>query len=356
MPRSFYIREAQLDLQQRSIVDKRLEQNLVVTGGAGSGKSVLALWKAKAIQERGKSVLYVVKTVSLKQFMKDGVSAVGLDSSTITSFNKCFKFTINEEGEFENHGWKLGDYDYIILDEATDLEKEEVQELIQHCTYFIAFGDNDQQLFAFKGTMTTVEDIAKTMNMNPENDVDYLTHNHRLPKKIARLVVYAHPSINMNTPNGTSKADNYVRRCTNEGTEMPHVFGYSSEEEQFKHIMKIIRNKNGGLKDVGILFRNRDTMSRAYDFFEANDMEVSMIKDSNFFGSFQSDAPKLMTYHGAKGLQFETVFVPNCDGNVSDIAPLYVALTRTYSSLYVMYTGAMPSVFRNAPKNLYETN
>ena len=84
MPRSFYIREAQLDLQQRSIVDKRLEQNLVVTGGAGSGKSVLALWKAKAIQERGKSVLYVVKTVSLKQFMKDGVSAAGLDRSGST--------------------------------------------------------------------------------------------------------------------------------------------------------------------------------------------------------------------------------------------------------------------------------
>lgn len=40
---SFYVKESQLDLQQKGVLQKKLAQHLVVTGGAGSGKSILAL-------------------------------------------------------------------------------------------------------------------------------------------------------------------------------------------------------------------------------------------------------------------------------------------------------------------------
>ena len=43
---SFYVKESQLDLQQKGVLQKKLAQHLVVTGGAGSGKSILALLKA----------------------------------------------------------------------------------------------------------------------------------------------------------------------------------------------------------------------------------------------------------------------------------------------------------------------
>lgn len=356
MPRNFYIKESQLDIQQRNLVNKRLDQNLVVTGGAGSGKSILALWKAKEIQDQGKSVLYVVKTVSLTEFMREGISDVGLKPGTVRSYNKCFQFRKNEDGDWVNLGWKLADYDYIILDEATDLTIPEVKELINHCKYFIAFGDNDQQLFSFAGTTTTVDDIARDMGMDPENDMDHLIFNHRLPKTVARLVVYAHPSININGLTGNVNAQEYITRCTNEGVEKPHIIGFQSESEELDHIIKIIKNKNGGLKDVGILFRDKDSMQRAYDYFKENDLPAMMIKDGHFTGTFRSDTPKLMTYHSSKGLQFETVFLPNCGGSATDIAPLYVALTRTYSSLYVMYTGAFPLIFQNVPNGIYVNN
>lgn len=349
--KSFYIKESQLDIQQKDIVDRRLDLNLVVTGGAGSGKSVLALWKAKAIQDKGESVLYVVKTVALTRFMKDGVSSVGLHPGTICSFNKCFYWRKNEDDEWVKGSWKLDDhYDYIILDEATDLDESEVRELIKHCTYFIAFGDNDQQLYSFKDTTTTIEDIASELSMNDK--IDYLLYNHRLPKKIARLVIYAHPSI---VPNSTD-AKTFVTRCTSEGPELPHIFRFQDEESQFDEIIKIINNKNGGLKDVGILFRDRESMRRAYNYFISNDLPVSMITDSQFIGQpFESDAPKLMTYHGSKGLQFETVFIPNCPDSY-DRAPLYVALTRTYAYLYIMHTGSRPSAFSMVPESMFDSN
>lgn len=367
---SFYVKESQLDLQQKNVLQKKLAQNLVVTGGAGSGKSILALLKAKAMLNNNDRVLYVVKTVALNTYMDAGVSAeaqkertlspVGTSGNriwgklknSICSFNRCFKWVKDEDGEWENQGWKKGFFDYIILDEATDLKMPEIQELKDHCKYFVAFGDDDQQLFSFIDTKTKVSQIAKSVGIE-EKDIDNLIYNHRLPKKMARLVVYVHPRIKPSSPD----ADNFIRRCLVEGTELPHVFQYSRESEQFDEIIKIVKNKNGGLKSVGILFRDNESMKRAYHYFMENNLPTSMVIDSQTTGEpFDSAAPNLMTYHGAKGLQFETVFIPNCSDPGYDKAPLYVALTRTYSSLYIMYTGLKPNFISQIPLELYETN
>ena len=370
---SFYVKESQLDLQQKVVLQKKLAQNLVVTGGAGSGKSILALLKAKAMLSNNDRVLYVVKTVALNTYMDAGVSAeakkeekeklqsvVGNSSnriwgrlkSSICSFNHCFKWVKNEDNEWENLGWRKGHFDYIILDEATDLKMPEIQVLKDHCKYFVAFGDDDQQLFSFIDTRTKVSQIADEVGIKKE-DIDNLIYNHRLPKKMARLVVYFHPRIKPNTPD----SENFIRRCLVEGTELPHIFQYSRENEQFDEIIKIVKNKNGGLKSVGILFRDNESMKRAYRYFTENDLPTSMVIDSQTIGEdFDSAAPNLMTYHGAKGLQFETVFIPNCSDPGYDKAPLYVALTRTYSSLYIMYTGQKPYFISQIPSELYEAN
>ena len=65
-----------------------------------------------------------------------------------------------------------------------------------------------------------------------------------------------------------------------------------------------------------------------------------------------------MTYHSAKGLQFETVFLPyieNFSGNESDRKALYVAMTRTYRNLYVMYSSILPSPLNKIDSSLYKT-
>ena len=70
-----------------------------------------------------------------------------------------------------------------------------------------------------------------------------------------------------------------------------------------------------------------------------------------------------MTYHSAKGLQFETVFIPNIrELNMlrmeQEQKALYVAMTRTYRDLYIMYSSNLPSHLSESviPKELYETS
>ena len=71
---------------------------------------------------------------------------------------------------------------------------------------------------------------------------------------------------------------------------------------------------------------------------------------------FDSDNPKLMTYHSAKGLQFEAVFLPECKSfEERDRIPLYVAITRSYQYLFIMYSGALSRLFDAIPKDRYLT-
>jgi len=72
---------------------------------------------------------------------------------------------------------------------------------------------------------------------------------------------------------------------------------------------------------------------------------------------FDNDLPKLTTYHSSKGLQFEAVFIPDCEGIYQDNqSALYVAITRTYQSLYIMHSGNLSHFFNDIPSELYETS
>ena len=76
---------------------------------------------------------------------------------------------------------------------------------------------------------------------------------------------------------------------------------------------------------------------------------------SNDSLNFRSENPKLMTYHSAKGLQFETVILPMFVEAKSQAArkALYVAMTRTCRNLYVMYTGKLGAPLSTVPDHLY---
>ena len=88
--RDFYVKEEELDDYQVKIINKRTDSSFIVKGCAGSGKSILALWKAKQIQESGNSFLFVIFTKALKQYMKDGISQIGLSADNVENYNQCF--------------------------------------------------------------------------------------------------------------------------------------------------------------------------------------------------------------------------------------------------------------------------
>lgn len=341
--RDFYVKEEELDDYQVKIINKRTDSSFIVKGCAGSGKSILALWKAKQIQENGSSFLFVIFTKALKQYMKDGISQIGLSANNVENYNQCF-FWSKDGSTWKQGDWKKGKYDYLIVDEAQDFSKEDILLFQSKATKaLLLYGDSAQQLYKFMTDKTAIsmDDMAYITKFPTEQ----LVFNHRLPKKIARIA----EKVNV-------ESDDLENRCRKEGTELPKIIKYSSLNAQLDAIAEIIKNRN--FEDVGILCRNFADVQNVADYLNRKGLNVErQTRDNDVQLNFNSSNPKIMTYHSSKGLQFEAVFLPECTVSDTDSRnALYVALTRTYQSLYIMHSGNLSSYFDAVPTNLYETS
>ena len=81
--RSFYVRDSELDDYQVRIINKRTDNSFIVKGCAGSGKSILALWKAKQIQNENKGS-YQMPLLKIKTQLNSTVFCTPLQGQDLT--------------------------------------------------------------------------------------------------------------------------------------------------------------------------------------------------------------------------------------------------------------------------------
>lgn len=329
--RDFFIKESELDDYQVVVLQKRVDKPSIVKGCAGSGKSILALHRVKQIQEENiGSFYFILYTRALKQYMQDGIDSIGLRSDRVT-YHWHWENRLNAPNA-----------DYIIVDEAQDFSEQDIRLFKSKANKaLILFGDSAQQIYKFKiPKPISMEQIAALTGI-PSMD---LMFNHRLPKKIARLAERI-----------TDSDDELELRCKNEGVEMPKVLQFNNLDEQLDKIIEIVRNRQ--FDDVGILFRHNSDVQVAKSYFDRKGFKVEAKINRDMDIDFESSNPKLTTYHSSKGLQFEAVFIPNCTvSEEDDRSPLYVAITRTYQSLFIMHSGNLSPFFNDVPTGLYETS
>lgn len=333
---SWYINESELDDYQVPIIQKKMSASFIVKGCAGSGKTVLALWKAKEIAEAKLGTYQViVYTKALRQFINDGVKEVGINGDKVMHYDS-----------WKKKGKPFSDF--LIVDEVQDFTKDELTAL-QNASQkaFILFGDSAQQIYSgLKSDLLTMEQIAYHTRLSMEQ----LVLNHRLPKKIARVAEYLNET-----------GDSLVGRCKKEGANKPFLIKASSWEAQMDFIRNTIEEK--GYVDVGILFPDNYSVKKADEYFSKKGFLVEAKYDINwpddvkFNLNFYSENPKLLTYHSSKGLQFEAVFIPECSmdslpGDSSN--PLYVAITRTYQDLFIIHSNGLSILLDKVPLELFE--
>lgn len=328
--RSFYINESELDDYQVLVLQKRVDKPAIVKGCAGSGKSILALHRVKQIQEEKIGTFYfILFTKALKKYMQDGIESIGLHHDRVIHYEKWLQMNTPSA-------------DYIIVDEAQDFSQEEIQLFQSKANQaLIMFGDTVQQIYSFKHEKSlSMEDIASLTSI-PSSELSF---NHRLPKKIARFAEYF-----------TKEETDLALRCRNEGIELPKVLEFNSLEEQFDKIIEIIQNRK--LDDIGILFPTNDDVRNAQNYFNNRGIKVEAKYHKTMNLDFNNSLPKITTYHSSKGLQFEAVFIPKCNETfIDNLNVLYVAVTRTYQSLYIMYSGNISPLLDGIPNHLFETS
>ncbi len=328
--------EESMDDDQLDLIEQTLDKSMLVAGCAGSGKSVIAMHKAEQLAEAGYSVILIAYTKSLNSFMQIG-----------SSISARYQF-------YYHYQWKnlmkMPSADYIIVDEIQDFEREEIQEFINAAKqHYLFFGDTAQSIYRQFGKKTlSIEDIAEMTGLT----ILHLYNNYRLPRPVAKIT-QGYVGVNV-----IPYADKVYR---NKEKTLPYFIHFSDFSAQMNAIVNIIKSKPES--SIGILLHSNTLVQKVCEQLHAFSLnfeykfQVESATEKKIYGNlnFRSELPKVMTYHSAKGLQFDIVILPMYEGAASDDSrkSLYVAMTRTMHSLYVLYSTPTLLPPLNVPSYMY---
>jgi superfamily I DNA/RNA helicase len=340
-----------LDGDQKHFVDREIEgsENLWVQGLAGSGKSILlvhALLKKLEDEDECK-VCIIVFTRALVDMFRTGMNELGLSSS----------IPILTPYEFLKSGAR---YDYIFCDEVQDLPASTLRAMKARCEQLFVAGDSNQSIYDIdprsKEPVVNPNQIGELVAAKPYP----LTRIYRLTRSIIQIIEGLLPDLGIFNANvDMTKKDVSVRLCKayDEEEEVKYIDQLAKEATSVKESAVVLfPTKNAVEKFAQILLETSNkpkwTVTRNFGSQNWGDLNSHLARYNlkveyvgSGYGSFQNAERErniiLMTYHSAKGLDFDNVYVPflSSNLNIKDKTLLMVALTRSKFNLYLTYSG-----------------
>ena len=294
----------------------------------------------------------MVYTQSLIDMFKTGMKELNLPS------------TIPVMTYYEFVDRNTSSYDYVFCDEVQDLPAKVLYAMGNRAGKVIVAGDSNQSIFdndpKWNEPVVNPNQVGDIINARAYS----LNMIHRLTRSIIAAVQKLLPSMNIwGAKRDLTKQDVNIRLCeaASESEEVKYIYQETQKGTAVgdtcvvlfptnKLIQKFIdivlsannkpswslKNNNWGKPDYGDMNRH----------FKSNGIKMQFIGSG--YGSLkdaeQNKDAILMTYHSAKGLDFDNVFLPFLNNNFylhpSNAETLFmVAMTRSRKNLYLTYFG-----------------
>lgn len=366
MRKDWIVKQELMDSKEIEILMTMLDKSIIVSGCAGSGKSLLAVMLAKRIeQEKEGSRQIVVYTKALEHFIEEGAKTLELNCN-LTHYEH-WKWRLVEKWSDEgNRYFEKEVYcphaDYFIVDEIQDFPRNQVQEFMQCADKnFLFFGDTAQTLYKNQNPLPVSEIKNNIVPQGRPYKEYFLYYNYRLPVHIAEAAQYVGENLEPFEPGKYRSLEKTY----------PRIVQFKDKDSQIAEIGYFC--KANPTTDIAILVPYKLDVINIYNQLKSIGVncEIKYDQPDNTNGRFPSSVdtldmstfnPKIMTYHSAKGLQFENVFIPwvSESDKTSFLSThrtaLYVAMTRTYRNLFIMHTGSfLPYPLAYIPKEKYLT-
>jgi len=240
-------------------------------------------------------------------------------------------------------------FSHILIDEYQDtslLQLNLIQEILNlnNKINIFAVGDDDQSIYGFRDAK--IENILRFEEYFKGTEVTKLLINYRSGENIVKM---ANSLIKNNKFRYKKTLDNIKY---NSGIIEQKVF--LDEDEENKFIVKKIKNfinlgKNSN--SIAILLRYNYQIKNLIPYFQESNIEfTTSLTDKEKIELELNNSGKgikLITYHSAKGLEFDTVFLP-CLGeeiflrkfsNIEEERRIfYVGITRAKNNLFLTYS------------------
>jgi hypothetical protein len=373
--------QTSLGTDQTAVIDEIRRQNegaVWIRGHAGSGKTVVLVHALAEylILNPDANVIVVGYTRSLKELIR-----TGMDELPLLRGRGIPVETIYVMKRFLNEGRR---FDAIFCDEVQDIPIPFLVKMKQSCTRLIMAGDSAQSIFpggteGFEGSPGGPKEIRDALSPSEFS----MNRIYRLRPTVVSMLERVYPEM-FDGAEQDSEEDAIVRRIRYEAAEGITSFVWDRINE-----LRINRPE-----DVGcvLVFRNASIIAFANAVLRKEGKPEWNQRSVTDFGKDRADFESLnrhlaqqgiplmylgkdigslnealvnqrtviMSFHSAKGLDFEYTFIPFGDYDFSFIGdntalPLtLVALSRCKKELMVTYEGALASVFERFMSDIGE--
>jgi superfamily I DNA/RNA helicase len=364
------IEEAKLGQDQREIIEEVGKVNgrpIWIQGHAGSGKSVVLLHALSdyLIRNKNSKVVVVVFTHALVDLINTGLKQIPALSGRNIPVLTLYKLNRNlDNGET---------YDAIFCDEVQDLPLSFIEKMKAVSQQLIIAGDSAQSIYGFVPTFNE-RPATKEAPIEKKSTTIY-----RLTKSVLNVLKNVFADL-VKDKTYSGKEDSIIRlfESTDRAKEIPLCWDEcelinTTRPSEINAILiykkdDIVYFVNEALKLRGKNSWDIEMVSKfgseEYDFHSMNshlDKEgVPLMYVGSNYGSLEKADERnkivIMTYHSAKGLDFDAVCLPFIDVDLgrttNENALILVALSRAKRDLFVSYSGAMYSGFRRFLKDL----
>jgi len=317
---------------------------IAISGGAGTGKTVVSLWRhIQNMETLNKYSVLVTYTKTLGHYLSMSIRAIENQTkyqseniqppSSQVFILKTFPFTQN---------WKVYE---IIIDEAQDLTFEHLQNMKNYAKHISYGADFNQQLYEGRVKENEIK------NLFPSNVGYSLQQNFRNSYHILNFAKAILPNF-------------YIPQNTLDELEdkniglQPIMFISDDFEKEIEKIIELINEFKSDTHNIAILLPfGKDTFSNGQQVKDSVDNYYKVLSSKNidcsrYFNEMKTDNIEISnihitTYKSVKGLEFDTVIIPFMnklqDYILKDSFPTvvneedyYVAFTRSKTNLYLL--------------------
>jgi superfamily I DNA/RNA helicase len=341
-----------LSIEQEDILDIPLGKSAMVIGPPGTGKTVMAIYRARALHKEGHDTSLLMYGKLLSTYTSAAVKQLDLGGAVSTYhswFPRIWKAHYNEEPpklDTFTFDWdkclaklmknpiprkKL----HILIDEGQDMPADFYLVVNQVAASLTVFADENQRI---TDQQSTIDDIKASTGIS---DVRELTRNYRNTLPIAKFAATFYTGLRTGIPN--------LPPSSARG-EKPALYQHDNMFAELASVVTYERNYPD--HTIGVIVPKRELIKKMYNRLKDKTKNPVQVYMSQKPGEtplpkidFGAPGVKIVTHASAKGLEFHAVFLPQINTYWGDPASddvkmkMYVLSSRARRVLNLSYTG-----------------